>query len=91
MDELVPFCIADSGNHTATGCRFPRCTNTEGWNDLICMISSCFPDFSQKIRYGSVLLTDTPYQQFAFVQGTGTGEDKKNHLLLQSANRPSFH
>ena len=26
---------------------------------------------------GSVLLTDTPYRQFAFVQGTGTGEDKK--------------
>lgn len=35
-----------------------------------------FPDLP-KNQDGSVLLTDTPYQQFAFVQGTGTGEDKK--------------
>ena len=35
-----------------------------------------FPDLP-KNQDGSVLLTDTPYRQFAFVQGTGTGEDKK--------------
>lgn len=35
-----------------------------------------FPDLP-KNQDGSALLTDTPYQQFAFVQGTGTGEDKK--------------
>lgn len=37
---------------------------------------SMFNDVRQN-EDSSVPLTDPPYQQFAFVQGTGTGEDKK--------------
>lgn len=37
---------------------------------------SMFDDVRQN-EDSSVPLTDPPYQQFAFVQGTGTGEDKK--------------